>query len=103
MLDFLTALLHDLGNASAVVIAIALPVMFVFGFWRGWWVPGYLHEREVKRGDELEAAAIQSTRTVERAAAATESATATALSVANQLTAIAGAVARLERTRREPD
>lgn len=98
--DFIS-LLDALGNASGWAIATALLIFGIVGLIRGWVVPGYLYEREVARGDGLEAAADQSARTVERAAAATEAATNTALSVSNQLTRIATAVARLEH-RDEP-
>lgn len=54
-MDVFTSLLHDLGNASGWVVALALAILNVYGFWKGWWVPGSIYQREVERGDKLEA------------------------------------------------
>lgn len=41
---------------------IAFSVLAVLGFARGWWVPGYLHQREVARSEKLADQVDQSTR-----------------------------------------
>lgn len=42
--------IQSVASGGGVVV---LCLMAVLGFGRGWWVPGYIHEREVKRSEKL--------------------------------------------------
>ena len=63
MPETIGALLQALGDASGWAVAVALAVTFAYGFYKGWWVPGFVYQREVKRADEND-------QTVEQATAA---------------------------------
>jgi hypothetical protein len=84
VLDTFTALTNALRDAGGWVAFGALALLISFALIRGWLVPGYVYEREVKRGDRAEDAVDASTKTTEQAALATKLATETALSVASQ-------------------
>lgn len=60
--------LADLGGWAT---AVAVSLIVLEGFRRGWVVPGHVYRREVKRGDRLEQA---NQRLVQRIAAAEASA-----------------------------
>lgn len=88
-------LLRALGDASGWVVAVTVLALGVGALARGHLVPGYVYRREVARGDRAEDAVEASTRTVQQAAAATESATSTALAVADRLPRIERELAAL--------
>lgn len=85
MPEWFTELLTILGNAAGWTVAVAVLLVGGWGFHKGWWVPGFIYDREVKRGDRAEDAVDASTKTSQTAAAATETAAHAALSVARQL------------------
>jgi len=83
-IEALTKLLNALAEASPTVIAIVEALVFGYGFYKGWWVPGWVHQREVQRGDEAVDAVEESTKTTKQAADATKTATDAALLLLRQ-------------------
>lgn len=55
-MDILTAL-TTLAQAGAVVILVVENGLILVGAFRKWWVPGWIFDREVKRGDDATAEA----------------------------------------------
>lgn len=94
MLEVFTSFIEILGSAGPHIITISVLLIFGYGFFTGWWVPGYIYKREIDRGDRAEDAVDASTRTTELATNATKAATDTALSVAKELLAIQNAINR---------
>lgn len=78
-MDIFALLLRDLGNASLAVIAIAEALIFAYGFWKEWWVPGGTYRRELERGNALEAASNENVKAAANASAAAKAASDAAL------------------------
>ena len=57
-IDFVNAL----GNASGWALALAEALVFAYGFYKGWWVPGRIHDREVAARDNADKALEASTK-----------------------------------------
>lgn len=83
-LEALTGLLNALGQSSPTVIAIALAILFGYGFVKGWWVPGWVYDREIKRAETARDAVMASTDATEKAATAAKTATDAALLLLQQ-------------------
>lgn len=58
------ALLQTLGDASGWAIAVAILFTFAWGFHKGWWVPGFVYQREVERADANDATVEAATVTI---------------------------------------
>jgi len=63
-IDFVNAL----GNASGWALALAEALLFAYGFFKGWWIPGHIHNREVKARDDADKSLEASTKANEELA-----------------------------------
>lgn len=100
MLEAAQQIAKLIADGSGWVLFAGSWVLFAYGFHKGWWVPGWAHDREVARGDRAEDAIDNATKTTHEAAAATKLAADAATAAVGELAAWRRAV-EIDRGRHE--
>jgi len=83
--DWFLQLLEGLGSAAGWTVAVALLLLVLAALVHGDLVPGWIHKREIARGDKLETRLDADTAKTEAAAAATGIARDAALAVVTEV------------------